>query len=163
MTLAGLAVMKIVSWNDGYPNRRKDASDLALIMGHYTDAGNAERIFNEHSDLLESEDFDYVTAGARLLGRDIGAILSSDLKDRVMELLDKETGKQARYKLIEDMLMSKTLIEANIRALGVNILAIVRGERTIPNPPADSKILLGDELICFGKLENIRNKICEGI
>lgn len=117
VTLAGLAVMKIVSWNDGYPNRRKDASDLALIMGHYTDAGNAERIFNEHSDLLESEDFDYVTAGARLLGRDIGAILSSDLKDRVMELLDKETGKQARYKLIEDMLMSKTLIEANFDSL----------------------------------------------
>ena len=59
--------------------------------------------------------------------------------------------------------LDKTLIEANIRALGVNILAIVRGDRTIPNPSADSKILFGDELICFGKLENIRNKICEGI
>jgi predicted nucleotidyltransferase len=83
VTLAGLVVMKIVSWNDGYPNRRKDASDLALIMGNYTDAGNAERIFEEHSDLLDSEDFEYVNAGARLLGRDIATILSSDLKDRV--------------------------------------------------------------------------------
>ena len=30
---------------------------------------------------------------------------------------------------------------------------------TIPNPRADAKILLGDELICFGKLENIRNQL----
>lgn len=60
-------------------------------------------------------------------------------------------------------ILDKTLIEANVRPLGVNILAIIRGERTIPNPSADSKILLGDELICFGKLENIRNKICEGV
>ena len=59
-TLPGLALMKIISWKDGYPNRRKDASDLALIMGNYTDAGNTERFFNEHSDLVDSEDFDYV-------------------------------------------------------------------------------------------------------
>jgi predicted nucleotidyltransferase len=102
--------MKIVSWNDGYPNRRKDAGDLALIISKYLDAGNSERIFNEHPDLLELEDFDYVIAGARLLGRDIETILSSDLKDKVLEVLDKETGRKKRYKLIEDMLMSNTLI-----------------------------------------------------
>jgi len=117
VTLVGLAVMKIVSWNDGYPNRRKDASDLALIMGNYTDTGNAERIFDEHPDLLESEDFNYVNAGARLLGRDIATILSSDLKDRVLQVLDKETGKQEGYKLVEDMLMSKALIGTNFNSL----------------------------------------------
>jgi len=94
VTLAGLVVMKIVSWNDGYPNRRKDAGDLALIMSKYLDAGNSERIYNEHSDLLEMEDFDYVIAGARLLGRDIATILSSALKDKVLEIIDKETGKK---------------------------------------------------------------------
>ncbi len=115
--LADLAVMKLVSWNAGYPNRRKDASDLSLIMGNYTDAGNVERIFNEHSDLLDSEDFDYINAGARLLGRDIATILSSDLKDRVLEVLDKETGKNEGYKLIEDILMSNTLIEVDFDSL----------------------------------------------
>ena len=109
-TLAGLAVMKIISWKDGYPNRRKDASDLALIMGNYTDAGNAERFFNEHSDLVDSEDFDYVNAGVRLLGRDIATILSADLKERVLEILDKETGMQERHKLVEDMLISNILL-----------------------------------------------------
>lgn len=125
VTLAGLAVMKIISWKDGYPNRRKDANDLALIMGNYTDAGNAERIFNEHSDLLDSEDFDYVKTGARLLGRDIATVLSSDLKDRVLEVLDKETGKQEGYKLIEDMLMSNTLIGVDFDSL-LGLLAEVK-------------------------------------
>ena len=109
--------MKIVSWNVGYPSRIKDANDLALIMGNYTDTGNTERIFDEHSDLLDSEDFDYVKAGARLLGHDIAAILSSDLKDRVVGILDKETGKKEEYKLIEDILMSKTLINADFDSL----------------------------------------------
>lgn len=117
VTLAGLAVMKIISWKDGYPNRRKDASDLALIMGNYTDAGNAERFFNEHSDLVDSEDFDYVNAGARLLGRDIATILSADLKERVLEILDKETGMQKRHKLVEDMLISKTLVAVDFDGL----------------------------------------------
>ncbi len=117
VTLAGLAVMKIISWKDGYPNRRKDASDLALIMGNYTDAGNAERFFNEHSDLVDSEDFDYVNAGVRLLGRDIATILSADLKERVLEILDKETGMQKRHKLVEDMLISKTLVAVDFDGL----------------------------------------------
>lgn len=117
VTLAGLAVMKMLSWKDGYPNRRKDASDLALIMCNYTDAGNVERIFNEYPDLLDSEDFDYVNAGVRLLGRDVATILSADLKDRVLEILDKETGMQEGYKLIEDMLMSNILIEVDFNGL----------------------------------------------
>ena len=117
VTLAGLAVMKIISWKDGYPNRRKDASDLALIMGNYTDAGNVERFFNEHSDLVDSEDFDYVNPGVRLLGRDIATILSADHKNRVLEILDKETGKQERHKLVEDMLISNVLLEVDFDSL----------------------------------------------
>jgi len=40
-------------------------------------------------------------------------------------------------------------------------LAVERGEVTIPNPSANTKILLGDTLICFGKLGNIRRTLCE--
>ncbi|MBC8468528.1 MAG: hypothetical protein H8D56_03570 [Planctomycetes bacterium] len=39
------------------------------------------------------------------------------------------------------------------------LLATVRGGETIPNPTANMKIMLSDELICFGKLENIKNRI----
>lgn len=56
--------------------------------------------------------------------------------------------------------LNKTLAEAELRKLDITVLAILRGERTIPNPRADAQILLGDELICFGKLGTIREKLC---
>ncbi len=55
--------------------------------------------------------------------------------------------------------LNKTLAKSQLREEDIMVLAAVRGGETIPNPPANMKILLGDELICFGKLENIRNRI----
>lgn len=39
-TLPGLALMKVISWQDRYPERPKDAEDLLLLMDHYLEAGN---------------------------------------------------------------------------------------------------------------------------
>jgi hypothetical protein len=55
--------------------------------------------------------------------------------------------------------LNKTLAKSGLREQDIMVLATVRGAETIPNPSASMKILLGDELICFGKLENIRNKV----
>ena len=55
--------------------------------------------------------------------------------------------------------INKTLAKSELREYDIMILAIVRGGETIPNPAANTKILLNDELICFGKLENIKNQI----
>lgn len=57
-------------------------------------------------------------------------------------------------------ILNKSLLDTDLRKEGVNILAIERREEVIPNPPASAKIILGDRLICFGKLENIREKLC---
>lgn len=108
VTLSGLALMKIISWKDKYPERDRDATDLALIIQNYTDAGNFDRILNEESDLLDSEDFDYVRAGARLLGRDVADILTSKAEKEVLDILNKETGEQDRYRLIENMVKNST-------------------------------------------------------
>ncbi|MHC4654443.1 MAG: cation:proton antiporter regulatory subunit [Planctomycetota bacterium] len=56
--------------------------------------------------------------------------------------------------------LDKNLSESELRHHDVTVLAIIRDGRTIPNPGANMKIILDDELICFGKLENIRNRIC---
>ncbi|MDD5064579.1 MAG: TrkA C-terminal domain-containing protein [Phycisphaerae bacterium] len=58
------------------------------------------------------------------------------------------------------VILDKTLSDAQVRQQGINILAIVRNDETIPNPSADTRIIAGDELICFGKLENIRKQLC---
>lgn len=55
--------------------------------------------------------------------------------------------------------LDKTLSNTQLRKYGINVLAIVRGNETIPNPLADTKIIAGDELVCFGKLDSIRKQL----
>jgi len=56
--------------------------------------------------------------------------------------------------------LDKTLKDSELRKNDITLLAIERSGEIIPNPPANTKITTNDKLICFGKLENIRNKIC---
>ena len=60
-----------------------------------------------------------------------------------------------------DPIIDKTLAESDLRENDITILAIVRGEETIPNPSANRKILKGDGLISFGKLERLRSQVCD--
>lgn len=57
-------------------------------------------------------------------------------------------------------ILDKTLLDSALRKFDILVLAVERDEEIIPNPSADIKILLGDRLICFGKLGNIREKLC---
>lgn len=112
-SLAGLALMKIISWSDRYPERDRDAKDLALLMRTYLDAGNVEHLDNEEADLVEKEDFDYVRASARLLGRDIAVILQPETAETVLEILIRETGEKDRYRLVEDMMDRSAVLDDN--------------------------------------------------
>ena len=60
----------------------------------------------------------------------------------------------------ESPILDKTLAESDLRKNDITVLAIIRDNQTMPNPPASTKIQKDDELIAFGKLENIRKKIC---
>lgn len=102
-SLPGLALLKLISWNDDQIRSSKDAHDLLLIMRKYLDAGNQDRLSNEDADLM-GEDFDYERASSRLLGRDIAKILDTGIKKTVTEILEKETGEQSRYKLVYNMM-----------------------------------------------------------
>jgi len=57
--------------------------------------------------------------------------------------------------------VGKVLRDSNLREWDITVLAIERNRETIPNPSADTKILLDDILICFGKLGNIRGRLCD--
>ena len=61
------------------------------------------------------------------------------------------------------LLVDRTLAESGLRKNDITVLAIVRAEETIPNPPATAKILVGDDLISFGQLENIKKYLPEEI
>jgi len=44
------------------------------MLTHYLDAGNFQRLFEDHADLADA-DFDYPIASARLAGRDASELL----------------------------------------------------------------------------------------
>ncbi len=102
-TPAGLAVLKIIAWKDRSPQGGKDAGDLAFLMRNYLDAGNQERLADEHRDLLNDDDFDYERASARLLGRDMAEVMSAETRKVVFEILELETVNPKQYRLVEDM------------------------------------------------------------
>ncbi|NIM03504.1 hypothetical protein GTN66_05075 [bacterium] len=56
--------------------------------------------------------------------------------------------------------LDKTLLDSELRHQDILVLAVERKGETIPNPPADTNIILGDRLVCFGKLENMRKELC---
>jgi len=97
-----LAALKLMAWKERAPENTKDATDLIFIIQNYLDVGNHERLQDEHSYLVD-EDFDYVRAGARLLGRDIAKVLSDQAIAEVKLILEEQTVDGDRYPLVEDM------------------------------------------------------------
>ncbi|MDO8549702.1 MAG: nucleotidyl transferase AbiEii/AbiGii toxin family protein [Ignavibacteria bacterium] len=105
-----LALLKIVVWNERYPERSKDALDLVLLIESYLEAGNIERLYEEEADLVD-ENFDFNLTGARLLGRDIATVFKKNTLSYVIKILDIETGKRKRYRMIEDMMRKHNMKE----------------------------------------------------
>lgn len=103
-TLPGLALMKIISWQEKYPVRDKDAEDLLLIMHKYEEAGNFDRLYNKEQDVMQEENFDARLASIRLLGRDMGKMADADTLTAVSKILDDETGPQSQHRLAIDMI-----------------------------------------------------------
>jgi predicted nucleotidyltransferase len=103
----GLTMLKLISWSDHPHRREKDALDLVFILEHYLDAGNLERLYDEHLDLVEVADFDYVRAGARLLGRDIARIAAPKTLNRIREILADATAEQKQPSLLIRHMMPK--------------------------------------------------------
>ena len=106
VSLAGLALLKLISWDDNPERRNKDAPDLFLIMRHYLDAGNLDRLFDEGSDIIEEDSYDYDLASARFLGRDIANISSPATKAKLIEILEREANSKQGHKIVIDVIQS---------------------------------------------------------
>lgn len=91
-SIPALATLKLTAWRDRkYTHPGRDAGDLFLYMRHYVDCGNMERLASRHRDILDDPDFDYEPAGARLLGRDLRAMLEPGAAETLQGILAPET------------------------------------------------------------------------
>jgi len=102
-TIPGLAIMKLLAWDEGFPDRKKDAEDLLFFMRAYQHAGIEDRLYDQETSLLVEEQFDNERAGIRLLGRDMAKISNADTANAIKEILGLETGEKSRYRLISQM------------------------------------------------------------
>ncbi|WP_028492466.1 nucleotidyl transferase AbiEii/AbiGii toxin family protein [Thioalkalivibrio sp. ALE19] len=102
---AGLALLKLIAWDDGRQDgrRRRDAEDLRYLVETYLDAGNRDRLFREYVGLLDHEDFDYLEAGAYILGGDLASIMAQATRASVIKILEQETAPDGRLQLVGDM------------------------------------------------------------
>jgi predicted nucleotidyltransferase len=101
---AGVALLKFVAYNDRPAQRRRDIQDIFYIAENYLAAGNEDRLYDPQSGdtgLLEDENFDYRTAGARLLGRDIVPLLNKKTKSLVSRILDENPSSGSMDQLID--------------------------------------------------------------
>lgn len=55
--------------------------------------------------------------------------------------------------------VGKTVQESGLREKDINALTLYRGTTVIPNPRADRQLEAGDRLLCFGKLDRMRDMI----
>lgn len=105
-TLPGLSILKLLSWKDNYPVRKKDAEDLLFIMSNYENAGNFERLYDTEFQLLEAEKFDNKIACIILLGRDMTEICSQNTLDYIKQIISEEIKDKSKFNLVIDMMGS---------------------------------------------------------
>lgn len=104
VSLPALMVLKLVVWQERRLRRPgTDAHDIAVILRHYLDAGNLERLGEEAPEVLDNPDFDYEETGAWLLGRDMAELLPQSAHKRVHDLIQQEIETSGRVNLIGDM------------------------------------------------------------
>ena len=100
VSLPGLAALKLLAWSDARRADSRDALDLAQVLRCYADAGNNDRIYGAEFDAMEAADYSLELAGARLLGRDAGLVVSDAVRAQMLDLLENS---KRRVRLATDM------------------------------------------------------------
>lgn len=122
VSLPAMAILKILAWNDRR-DRDKHASDVLLILRHYHQAGQLDRLYDAgNADLLERHGYDVELAGAALLGRDARRDVALETRTQVTDMFATE---EISEKFIGQMMRSQVgdrdraapLFEAFIREI----------------------------------------------
>jgi predicted nucleotidyltransferase len=87
--LAGMVILKLISWSDRPEERENDLSDILKIIEHYY-ALKWDEIVEMHYDTLDKEPFDQKIIAAEVLGRNARLYLdkSKAISERVLNVLE---------------------------------------------------------------------------
>ncbi len=124
ISIPGLAVLKLFAWADRRMASSKDADDLLILLRHYADSGNLDRLYTNTFHILESCDYDVDAAGAYLLGLDTATITSDDTRSRMLILLKDA---DMRDRLILHMARSRVAQEDSLTYVSSLLNQFVNG------------------------------------
>lgn len=102
-TLPGLAILKLLAWNDNFPYRSRDAEDLLFIMMKYEYTEIDDKLYESELQLLKNENFDNQIAAIVLLGKEMRMICAKRTIEYIRNILNNETSEDSSYNLIGDM------------------------------------------------------------
>ncbi len=125
VNLPGLAILKLISWNESHERRGKDAADLFIIIKNYISAGNMDRFFDE-PDILKEENSDYDRSSARFLARDIARMIEEETKVKLIAILEKEAS-APYHKISMDVLKQDWLRNESYELITAYFNAMLRG------------------------------------
>ena len=124
-SLAGIFILKIVAWLSRHLEGNKDADDMGFIIINYLSVYE-DRALNVHNDLYDDEDYNIITSGAKLLGRDMAEILdkNKNTKNKIREILQDEISNEEESRLINQIIETNRNLkyEEVFKCLG-NIIA----------------------------------------
>jgi predicted nucleotidyltransferase len=91
-SIPALTILKVTAWGDRKDEHSgRDATDLLFLLSNYMDCDNFDRVVEQQADLLDDPAFDYETAGARLLARDVARLLDKAGIRRVLSIARPES------------------------------------------------------------------------
>ena len=120
-SLAGLVVLKMISWRELYPERGRDAADILEIMDGYVHVYGLDRLYSAEQELLIEERFDSKLAAIRLLGRDVARIVSPTTGRSILSILDEESGEESKRKLAVHMARETGVFDMEYQDIGAKI------------------------------------------
>jgi predicted nucleotidyltransferase len=102
-SIPALALLKIISWDDAYPKRERDAHDLLFILEKFESTDILHKLFESHVPLLTEEEFDPQFASVRLLGREIAQLGNTETVSTVEKILARETDEDQGFRMLSHM------------------------------------------------------------
>jgi len=109
VSLPLLLVLKLFAWTERKSEKR-DAEDIYTLLRQYGDAGNEDRLYGEHLEILEGEEFNFEPAGALLLGLDTARTISANTREQLNEILQSD---KLMSELTDQMIASSRVLDRN--------------------------------------------------
>jgi len=106
VSLAGLALLKLISWEGRYPDRGQDAYDFYIIMNSYMETANLDRLPTGAHDPGTEPMPPLQEIGARLLGQDMASICDEAAARLLEVILQREQAEERGLRLVGDMMVA---------------------------------------------------------